>query len=183
MSSCKAFTTTTTPCTDSPLGFTGVSCKIWFFMKINLVLRDGLELKSWTGCSYWCWCGTPLQAAVSNEPLIQASHFRLSRYSAGALQTHFRIRPIFAVPVAGKCANVNQNSTFRAFLSVRLLSVCIQMLWYVFDWKQTCCVLCICAAKTWTKLECGPMPNLMVALPNIGGVLCSTPQSLADAHY
>jgi len=33
------------------------------------------------------------------------------------------------------------------------------------------------------KLECGPMPNLMVALPNIGDALCSTPQSLADAHY
>ena len=33
------------------------------------------------------------------------------------------------------------------------------------------------------KLECGPMPNLMVALPNIGGALCSMPQSLADAHY
>jgi len=33
------------------------------------------------------------------------------------------------------------------------------------------------------KLECGPIPNLMVALPNIGGTLCSTPQSLADAHY
>ena len=31
--------------------------------------------------------------------------------------------------------------------------------------------------------ECGPMPNVMVALPNIGGALCSTPQSLADAHY
>ena len=27
------------------------------------------------------------------------------------------------------------------------------------------------------------MPNLMVALPNIGGALCSVPQSLADAHY
>jgi len=27
------------------------------------------------------------------------------------------------------------------------------------------------------------MPNAMVALPNIGGALCSTPQSLADAHY
>ena len=25
--------------------------------------------------------------------------------------------------------------------------------------------------------------NLMVALSNIGGALCSTPQSLADAHY
>jgi len=27
------------------------------------------------------------------------------------------------------------------------------------------------------------MPVVMVALPNIGGALCSTPQSLADAHY
>jgi len=27
------------------------------------------------------------------------------------------------------------------------------------------------------------MPNVMVALPNIGGTLCSKPQSLADAHY
>ena len=34
-----------------------------------------------------------------------------------------------------------------------------------------------------TQLECGPMPNLMVALPNIGSALCSTPQSLADARY
>jgi len=33
------------------------------------------------------------------------------------------------------------------------------------------------------KLKCGQMPNVMVALPNIGGALCSTPQSLADAHY
>jgi len=32
------------------------------------------------------------------------------------------------------------------------------------------------------ELECGPMPNMMAALPNIGGVLCSTLQSLADAH-
>ena len=27
------------------------------------------------------------------------------------------------------------------------------------------------------------MPNVMAALPNIGGALCSTPQSLADANY
>ena len=33
------------------------------------------------------------------------------------------------------------------------------------------------------ELECGLMPNVMVALPNIGGALCSTPQSLADAYY
>jgi len=30
------------------------------------------------------------------------------------------------------------------------------------------------------KLECGPMPNVMATLPNIGGALCSTPQSLAQ---
>ena len=33
------------------------------------------------------------------------------------------------------------------------------------------------------KPECGPMPNVMVTLPNIGRALCSTLQSLADAHY
>jgi len=27
------------------------------------------------------------------------------------------------------------------------------------------------------------MPNVTVALPNIGGALCSTPQNLVDAHY
>ena len=27
------------------------------------------------------------------------------------------------------------------------------------------------------------MPNVIAALPNIGGALCSTTQSLADAHY
>ena len=27
------------------------------------------------------------------------------------------------------------------------------------------------------------MSNVMVALPNIGGALYSTPQSMADAHY
>jgi len=31
--------------------------------------------------------------------------------------------------------------------------------------------------RTWANA------NVMVALPNIGGALCSTPQSLADAHY
>ena len=37
--------------------------------------------------------------------------------------------------------------------------------------------------KKENELKCGPMPNVMAALPNIGGALCSTPQSLADAHY
>ena len=27
------------------------------------------------------------------------------------------------------------------------------------------------------------MRNVMASLPNVGGALCSTPQSLSDAHY
>jgi len=45
--------------------------------------------------------------------------------------------------------------------------------------RQTC-------QLEWTinriELECGQMPNVMAALANIGGALCSTPQSLADVH-
>ena len=37
-------------------------------------------------------------------------------------------------------------------------------------------------AKKYANEKCGPMPNVMASLPNIGGALCSTPQSFADAH-
>ena len=37
--------------------------------------------------------------------------------------------------------------------------------------------------KNIKRLERGPMPNVMAALPNIGGALCSTTKSLTDAHY
>jgi len=30
----------------------------------------------------------------------------------------------------------------------------------------------------YAELECGPMPNVMAALPNIGGALCSTPRQV-----
>jgi len=33
------------------------------------------------------------------------------------------------------------------------------------------------------QLECGPMLNVMVAVLNICGALCSTLQCLADAQY
>jgi len=36
--------------------------------------------------------------------------------------------------------------------------------------------------KMLAKLECGPMPNVVAALPNIGGALCSTPQSLLECR-
>ena len=47
----------------------------------------------------------------------------------------------------------------------------------------------ICSPKQ--QLECGPMPNVMAALPNIGGALCESSvipflvprRSLVDAHF
>jgi len=35
----------------------------------------------------------------------------------------------------------------------------------------------VCPTRMWASAQ------MMAALPNIGGALCSTPQSLADAHY
>jgi len=32
------------------------------------------------------------------------------------------------------------------------------------------------------ELECGPMPNVMAALPNVAGALCSMLHCLAGAH-
>ena len=53
-------------------------------------------------------------------------------------------------------------------------------------WVQICHAafpfFCFSLSK-YQKLECGPMPNVTVALPNTGGALCSTPQSLAVSHY
>ena len=50
-----------------------------------------------------------------------------------------------------------------------------------------CLYLCHCQSKeachAMRKLEYGPMPNVMAALPKLGGALCSMQQRLADAHY
>jgi len=46
-----------------------------------------------------------------------------------------------------------------------IAAITLALLWKYHRWQ--------------TGLECGPMPNVMVVLPNIGGALCSTTQSLA----
>jgi len=37
--------------------------------------------------------------------------------------------------------------------------------------------------QTNETISAASRPNVMAVLPNIGGALCSTPQSLADDHY
>jgi len=66
-----------------------------------------------------------------------------------------------------------RHYNFRPRTETRLTEACL--------WAA--CMPPLQSSERKIKLECGPMPNLMVALPNIGGALCSTPQSLADAHY
>ena len=45
-------------------------------------------------------------------------------------------------------------------------------------WNET--PMCLTEQSNSKTRMCGPMPNVMVAQPNIGGALCSMPQSLAD---
>jgi len=47
---------------------------------------------------------------------------------------------------------------------------------------RTVVSLCCFFGEKYALLECGPMPNVMAALANIGGAVSSTPQILADAH-
>jgi len=53
----------------------------------------------------------------------------------------------------------------------------------VFLTRALAIVVVIINYSQYAILECGPMPNAMAALPNIGDALCSMLQSLADAHY
>ena len=67
--------------------------------------------------------------------------------------------------------------------AVVVLGLVYAVLCQEIGWEERLQNLCGVGRKTLTQLECGPMPNVMAALLNIGGALCSTPQSLADAHY
>jgi len=53
--------------------------------------------------------------------------------------------------------------------------------WWCLLGIGTAIIVILLVIDVW--LECGPMLNLMVTLPNIGGALCSMPQRLTDAHY
>jgi len=68
--------------------------------------------------------------------------------------------------------------TERAVIELqRLLLPNTLLKWFGYQIKRTF------SEPNYMQLECGPMPNVMAALPNIGGALCPTPQNLADAHY
>jgi len=87
------------------------------------------------------------------------------------------------------------STTLDIFLSdsancTVLRAVVLTQYWRVTDRRtdgiaiaSTALAMRYIAARCKKTLECGPMPNVMAALPNIAGAVCSTPQSLIDAHY
>jgi len=79
----------------------------------------------------------------------------------------------------GKNGALSLTST-TCILTIAVLYLCLVPGLYARTWKKDTYDTRYLLQM---KLECGPMPNVMVALPNLGGALCSTPQSLADAHY
>jgi len=69
----------------------------------------------------------------------------------------------------------DQNqSTSKSDLQSNPLSACV---YQTRNTQVSFVALHHCLTRMWA------MPNVMVALPNIGGTFCPTPQSLADAHY
>ena len=71
------------------------------------------------------------------------------------------------------CCRLFQTSMRRSFSSSTLF------IWHSY----TLCCITRYHQRFYNPLVCGPMPNVMVALPNIGSALCPTPQTLADARY
>jgi len=75
----------------------------------------------------------------------------------------------------------------RLTLCGRFLLPCNRTFWkstfYCAKHIYFCCILITSKRLADIKLKCKPMPNVIAALPNICGALCSTPQSLDDAHY
>ena len=82
--------------------------------------------------------------------------------------------------------SISQNTEYHRRLTVTL-SKSVNALYSVFlaiiSHNQSMGLTHGRVYKNINKLECGPMPNVMAALPNIGDALCSTQQSLADAQY
>jgi len=70
--------------------------------------------------------------------------------------------------MAGSVLGSGQNENIRHF-----------SLLYNYETYAYCFVVRLCEIK----YKLWPMPNVMAALPNIGGALCWTPQTFADAHY
>jgi len=81
------------------------------------------------------------------------------------------LRPVFSA------SRVQHVSDLRPKFALRPVTMCESMV----DIQSATAE--IRRGKKIEKLECGRMPNVMPALPHIGGALCSTPQSLADADY
>jgi len=71
---------------------------------------------------------------------------------------------------------------YGTYFGRRVINKALADWFHTSGWEDTV-TLIMCKVRATVndssiKLECGPMPNVMAALPNIGGALCSMLQSL-----
>ena len=85
----------------------------------------------------------------------------------------FKVSLLLMCAVVLNILNVNENAGLHFICSL----LTVQNL------EHKLIVVRVNLVSSLMKLKCGSMPNVMVALLNIGGGLCSMPQSLADTHY
>ena len=88
------------------------------------------------------------------------------------------VKPVlYATGKASKAYNSRRRSTPTETVEFRRVGRC-----ELIGGRQYVGIVNSLNNKT-VKTRMWPMPNVMAALPNTGGALCSTPQSLADADY
>ena len=118
-------------------------------------------------CSLYCVCTALTSCRININMIIKTSSLILDKY---ALKLEFtkQIKQLH-----------KQGQPFRPMSTLNHASESAS----AANLSCSFSLYCHYCNKNKIQLECGPMPNVMVALPNIGGALCSTPQSFADAHY
>ena len=132
-------------------------------VKQNPTPRTAPKLKSWI---------RPRKVLIRQGCWL---NFYLMTYFYGPISTTVSIR-------------ITHLFVYYSYLLVNLINItnwCHQstasVLRYNFLKITTICIILqstnISVYSSEKKLECGPVPNVMAALPNIGGALCSMPQS------
>jgi len=96
---------------------------------------------------------TPLERQLIALQLCRSGHIVLD--GVPALRKNGTAAPFFMAHVY--CCHGRQSQL--------LLSSCLKLSKWKADTEHS-------NEKHFQELECGPMPNVMVALPNIGGALC-----------
>ena len=147
---------------------------------------------AWDDCSeFACTAESGITIPATDQPGFTVSSRILLTYLSVWACGSARWKHTCKQGSPSPCQHITQSSSWphmatSTWSSMEQVARPPQRWFQLFHWrplKAWCLLRASMLFPICKQLECGPMPNVMVALPNIGGALCSTPQSLADAHY